>query len=138
MSGRRGDRASNEGHAAIRNDGRSAERRRRFARGHSSELRAALALMLKGYRILARRHRTPLGEIDIIARRGRRLAFVEVKARRSFADCEAAITRQAANRIRRAAELWLARQPGPPDCDIGFDVVFVVPGRWPRHIANGL
>lgn len=113
-------------------------RRRRHARGRSSEWLAALLLLTKGYRILARRYKTPLGEIDIVARRGRRLAFVEVKARRTFAECEAAIAPQAARRIRRAAELWLARRPAEQERDIAFDVVFVVPRRWPRHIENGL
>lgn len=113
-------------------------RRRRQRRGRSSEWLAALLLVAKGYRVLARRYRTELGEIDIVARRGRRLAFVEVKARPTLADCEAAIAPQAARRIRRAAELWLARHPADRECDIGFDVVFIVPRRWPRHIENGL
>lgn len=113
-------------------------RQQRQRKGRSSEWRAALLLLVKGYRILSRRHKTPLGEIDIVAKRGRRLAFVEVKARRTFADCEAAIAPQAARRIRRAAELWLATHPALQDCDIGFDVVFLVPRRWPRHIENGL
>lgn len=113
-------------------------RRRRHRRGRRSEWFAALLLMAKGYRILARRHRTPLGEIDIVARRGRRLAIVEVKARRTFEECEAAVPRRSAERIRRATDLWLARHPAHQDCDIGFDLVFVVPRRLPRHIENGL
>lgn len=124
--------------AEVDRDADRARRRRRHARGRSSEWRAALLLIVKGYRILARRHRTPLGEIDIVARRGRRLAFVEVKARPTFEACEAAIVPQSARRIRRAAELWLARYPAHQQCDIGFDVVFVVPRRLPRHIENGL
>lgn len=99
---------------------------------------AAALLIAKGYRILARRLRTPLGEIDIVAVRGRRIAFVEVKARRTLADCEAAIAPSLGPRIRRAAALWLARNARYQNCEQGYDVVFVVPWRLPRHIPNGL
>ena len=116
----------------------TAARRERQRRGRRSEWIAALLLMAKGYRLLARRHKTPLGEIDLIACRGRRLAFVEVKARRSIDDCQAAITPRAAERIRRAAVLWLARQPRYHEYEQGFDVVFIVPRSLPRHIENGM
>ena len=99
---------------------------------------AALMLRAKGYRIIARRSKSRLGEIDIIAVRGGRIAFVEVKARQSFEDCEIAITPALRSRVRRAAELWLARNARYQQHEQGYDVVFVVPWRWPRHIANGL
>lgn len=94
--------------------------------------------MLKGYRILTRREKTPAGEIDLIVVRGRRLAFVEVKARRTLEEAQDAVTSQQRRRIEDAADLWLARRPRYHDFEIGFDVVFVVPGHWPQHVANGL
>lgn len=124
--------------APPRADARRKERQTRFRRGRLSELIAAAVLIARGYRILARRLKTPSGEIDIVARRGRRIAFIEVKRRQTLADAEAAITPRQAKRIRRAADLWLARHQRYQAYDIGFDVMFLVPGRWPRHIENGL
>ncbi len=112
------------------------ERRQRLKRGFAAEAMAAVLLMAKGYRILARRHRTPYGEIDIIAVRGKRLAFVEVKRRGSIAEAEAALTGGQARRIGDAAEHWIARRPRYQSHEIGLDAVLVVPGRWPRHMAN--
>lgn len=117
------------------------ERRRRLRTGLTAELLAAGLLMLKGYRILARRHRTPFGEIDIIAvRRGRsgRLAFVEVKRRGQMADAEAALTPRQGSRIARAADHWLQRRPSYREREVGLDAVLVVPGRAPRHLMNVL
>ena len=116
----------------------SPERRARYRRGHAAERWAAVLLKARGYRILARRYETPLGEIDLIAVRGKRVAFVEVKARRTIADCEAAITPSLRSRIRRAASLWLGRNSPYHDHDQGYDIVFVVPWRLPRHIPNSL
>jgi putative endonuclease len=115
-----------------------AERRERLRRGRVSEAIAAGVLMAKGYRIVGRRVKTPAGEIDIIAVRAKRLAFVEVKRRRTREDAEASITKKQASRVRRAANLWLARHPSFHEHEFGFDVVFLVPRQWPRHIANGL
>jgi putative endonuclease len=115
----------------MRNAPASPERIGRYRRGRASEWLAAAALLVKGYRILARRARTPHGEIDLIAVRGRRLAFVEVKRRATRAEAEAAITPQQAARIARAAEFWVSRNPGLRDHERGLDVVFVVPSRWP-------
>lgn len=114
------------------------ERRRRYRLGLAAETVAAAWLMLRGWRILARRHKTPAGEIDIVAVRGRRLAFIEVKRRRTAEDAEASIGPKQRQRIRRAADLWLARHQHYLDREIGFDVVFLLPRRWPRHIENGL
>jgi putative endonuclease len=121
-----------------RGDTGSRERRQRYRRGHAAELRAAVLLRAKGYRILARRLESPLGEIDLVAVRGRRIAFVEVKARRTIAECEAAISQATRTRVRRAAGLWLGRNPRYQEHEQGFDVVFVIPWRWPWHIPNGL
>lgn len=114
------------------------ERRARLRRGRVSEAITAGVLLAKGYRIIGRRVKTPAGEIDIIAVRAKRLAFIEVKRRLTREDAEAAITKKQASRIRRAANLWLARHPRYHEHEFGFDVVFLVPRQWPRHIANGL
>jgi putative endonuclease len=112
------------------------ERIAAFRRGLSAESRAALLLIAKAYRIVARRWKTPLGEVDIVARRGRTLAFVEVKARSTFDDAIEAVTERSRRRIIAAAELWLARHPGDAGSDIRFDVIMVVPGKLPRHLPN--
>jgi putative endonuclease len=119
-------------------DGDTQERRRRHRRGHLSEWVAAGFLAAKGYRILARRWKTPGGEIDLIALRGRRLAFVEVKYRLTLADAEAAITPRQRRRIRHGASLWLARHPAYQSHEIGFDLLFLLRRRWPMHIRDGL
>ena len=116
--------------------GGKTERRARLRRGTVGELVAAALLMAKGYRILARRHRTPHGEIDIIAVRGKRLAFVEVKRRGSIAEAEAALTGGQARRIGDAAEHWVAARPRYREHEMGLDAVLVVPGHWPRHLPN--
>jgi putative endonuclease len=114
------------------------ERRRRYRRGHLSEWFAAAYLTAKGYRILARRWKAPGGEIDLIAKRGRRIAFVEVKSRLTLADAEASITPRQRRRVRCGADLWLARHPSYQAHEIGFDLLFLLRGRWPMHIRNGL
>ena len=107
------------------------ERVAAFKFGLSAESRAAMFLIAKGYRIAARRWKTPFGEIDIIARRRHALVFVEVKARERVDDAAEAVTERAKRRILAAAELWLdARR------NISFDVMLVAPGKMPRHIAN--
>ncbi|MGH6816919.1 MAG: YraN family protein [Hyphomicrobiaceae bacterium] len=120
--------------------GKSIAARRRAAerRGRTSEIVAALVLMAKGYRILARRHRTPLGEIDLIAVRGRRLAFVEVKLRATIDDAHASIGDRQAERIANAAEQWVWRHPRYRDYEIGLDAILLAPGCWPRHEPNAL
>jgi len=111
-----------------------AQRRIAFRFGLSAESRAAALLIAKGYRILARRFRTPLGEIDIVARRRGVLVFVEVKARDSFDTAAEAIGKRQQSRIISAAQLWLAGHPEDAMRDMPFDVVLVVPGRVPRHL----
>jgi len=111
-------------------------RRKAYRRGHRGEWLAALALMLKGYRILARRHRTKLGEIDLIARRGDLVLFVEVKARRTLKEAMDAIAHGSERRIEGAADLWLSRQPDYGRLSMRFDMVAVLPWRWPVHVEN--
>jgi putative endonuclease len=115
-------------------DSAEAQRRIAFRFGLSAESRAAAYLVAKGYRILARRFRTSLGEIDIVAMRRGVLVFVEVKARDSFDAAAEAIGKRQHNRIIAAAQLWLAAHPEDAMRDMRFDVVLVVPGRLPRHL----
>ena len=103
--------------------------------GRRSETLAAWFLRLKGYRILASRFKTPMGEIDLVARHFGTLVFVEVKARRSGSLDDAWI---AVNdrRITRAADYFLARQPRYAQSDLRYDVIFLAPMAWPRHVVN--
>lgn len=112
------------------------ERVAAFRLGLSAESRAAMLLIAKGYRIAARRWKTPLGEVDIVARRRRALVFVEVKAREHADGAAEAVTERGKRRIVAAAELWLAHHPGDAQREIRFDVILVAPGSMPRHIAN--
>jgi putative endonuclease len=112
------------------------ERRRAEALGLSAETVAAWFLRLRAHRILDRRFRSHCGEIDIVARRGRTLVFVEVKARASFEAALDAVTPRSRARILAAADLWVARRPRYADFDRRFDVVLVRPWRLPRHLAD--
>jgi len=110
------------------------ERQVAFAFGLSAESRAAAFLIAKGYRIVARRWRSPVGEIDIVARRRGTLVFVEVKARERLDDAAEAVIVRQQRRIIAAAEAWLAAHPEDANRDIRFDVVLVAPKSLPRHI----
>jgi putative endonuclease len=114
------------------------ERRRRLGRGRFGELVAVVLLTAKGYRILAWRHVTPYGEVDIIAARRNRIAFVEVKRRMTRDDAEAALTPAQGDRIGRAADYWLSKHPHYLQRDVGLDAVLVTARGWPRHIPNAL
>ena len=102
--------------------------------GLSAESRAAAFLIAKGYRIVARRWKSPVGEIDIIARRRSLLVFVEVKARERLDDAAEAVIARQQRRIVAAAEAWLATHPDDINSDMRFDVVLVAPKSIPRHI----
>jgi putative endonuclease len=117
-------------------DSERQRRRKAWRRGHLSEYWAAVFLVLKGYRILAIRYRTALGEIDIVARKGDLAVFIEVKARRDERMAIDAVSYSAQNRIRAAADLWLARQPDYARLSQRYDIVAVLPGRWPRHFPD--
>ncbi len=113
-----------------------AARRQAFRRGHAAEFLCLWHLRLRGYRILARRFRVPSGEIDLIARRGRVLAAIEVKARPSLAAAGEAISSHQRRRIARALEHFLARHPELARLTPRFDVMLVTPRRLPRHLAD--
>ena len=92
-------------------------------------------MRLKGWRIVGRRLRTPAGEVDLVARRGGMLAFVEVKARATGADLDLAIDERRLARVAAAAEMLFYDLAEPGD-DMRIDVILLAPGRPPRHLAN--
>lgn len=106
-----------------------------FSTGLSAESRAAAYLIAKGHRILARRFRSALGEIDIVAFRRNTVLFVEVKARHREDDAAYAVTPRQRQRIAAAAELWLANNPKYAQHDLRFDAILVTPGRLPQHLT---
>lgn len=110
------------------------ERVAAFRTGLSAESRAAALLMAKGYRILAKRFRTPHGEIDIVARKRSLLAFVEVKARASLDDAAYAVTPRQQQRIIDAAQAWLMAHPEHAEFELRFDAILIAPKSLPRHL----
>jgi putative endonuclease len=111
------------------------ERRDRERSGRRAETLACWWLRLKGWRILARRVKTPLGEVDVIARRGRTVAFVEVKARSSEREAALALDEYRLRRVAAAAGALAHRYAREGDVT-RIDAMFVVPKRWPRHMEN--
>ncbi|SHG35006.1 YraN family protein [Bradyrhizobium erythrophlei] len=112
----------------------SPERVAAFRTGLSAEARAAAFLMAKGYRILAKRFRTPYGEIDIVARRRNLVAFVEVKARASLDEAAFAVTPRQQARIIEAAQAWLMAHPEHAEYELRFDAMLIAPRHLPRHL----
>ena len=104
-------------------------------RGRGAETLACWYLRLRGWRILARRARVPGGEVDIVARRGRVLAFIEVKARASEEAAATSLDTWRLRRVAAAAERLAPRYMRATD-DVRIDALFVVPGHWPRHLAD--
>jgi putative endonuclease len=111
------------------------ERVAAFRTGLSAETRAVAYLMAKGYRILARRFRSPYGEIDVVAQRRNLIAFVEVKARASLDDAAWAVTARQQQRIINAAQAWLMAHPEHAEFDLRFDAMLIAPRRLPRHLV---
>lgn len=114
----------------------TATRRRAEARGRRAETIAALWLMAKGYRIIARRYRSPLGELDLVARRGKVLAFVEVKQRAHADDALIAVGPKQQQRLVRAAAAYRARHRVFAELQPRFDLMVITPGRWPEHLRG--
>ena len=112
----------------------SPERVAAFRTGLSAESRAAAYLMAKGYRILAKRFRTPYGEIDLVAKKRNLLAFVEVKARGSLDEAAYAVTPRQQQRIIDAAQGWLMAHPEHAEFELRFDAILIAPRRLPRHL----
>lgn len=111
------------------------KRRRAERGGRRAESLAAWWLRLRGWRILARRVRTPVGEIDLIARRGRITAFIEVKARATDEDSALALDDYRLRRVIAAAEALAHRYARSGD-ELRIDALFIVPWRLPRHVRN--
>ena len=110
-------------------------KRRAERGGRRAETIAAWWLRLKGWTILGRRIRTPVGEIDLVARRDRIVAFVEVKARATEAAAGFALDEHRLRRVAAAAGA-IAHLYARPGDDIRIDAMFIVPRRLPRHLAN--
>jgi putative endonuclease len=111
-------------------------RRRAHFWGLQAETLAALWLQAQLYRVIARNYRIQGGEIDIIARRGRTIVFVEVKARADLEAAAHALTRRKEKRVARAANRWIAAHPWAAGCSWRADAVLIAPRRLPRHIEN--
>lgn len=105
------------------------------ARGRRAERRAAWWLRLHGWRIVGRRLRVPVGEVDLVARRGRTIAFVEVKWRDRVEDLDHAIDEYRLRRVAAAAEMLSPRFARATD-SIRIDVMLLAPGRLPRHLVH--
>lgn len=118
----------------------ASERRASEQRGRRAENICVAILRLTGWRILARRltakRGTGLGEVDIVARRGATLAFIEVKARTDFDTAAESVTAMQRNRIARAAAAFLQQRPELANCNVRFDVMAFGRGWWPRHIVD--
>jgi len=108
--------------------------------GHSkgllAELKAKSFLRFRGFSILAERFKTPLGEIDLIAKKGNLVVFVEVKLRKTRDAAAEAIHAKNQSRVRSAAELYLQQHPEYNECDMRFDALVMTPGAWPQHIPD--
>jgi putative endonuclease len=113
-------------------------RRRNERFGRLAEAVAAFLLIAKGYRILQRRFRVRMGEVDLIAVRGRRLVFVEVKARRTARDVDEALAWRQAERMAAAANAFLATRPRYTDHIVGHDAILVSLDRWPIHLRDAM
>ena len=107
-----------------------------FRRGRWAERLALALLWLKGYRLLGRNLRTPFGEIDLLARRGRVLAVIEVKARPDLATARAAISPHQQARLLNALAWLVSRRDDFKDLQPRCDALLIAPGTWPRHLVN--
>jgi len=114
---------------------KNAKKTAAFRLGVSAETRAAIYLAAKGYRTIARRWKTPVGEIDLVVKRGKQIVFVEVKARKGLDEAAESVLLRQRRRIVAAAEAWLAAHPEHAGYDMRFDAVLVSPGRMPQHIV---
>ncbi len=115
-------------------EARARSAKRSGVAGRRAEWLAILYLLAKGYRPLARRFGGKGGEIDLIMRRGRTVAFVEVKIRGRLDDALVAITPDKRRLVEARIRHWLARNPWAMDRDLRADAVFLAPWRWPRHV----
>lgn len=115
---------------------RSARGRKANKQGHRAETLCKLLLRLKGYKIIATRYKTHQGEIDIVATRGKVLAFIEVKSRPNILAAHEAVSMQQQERLCRTGALFHAHNRGYSHYIMRFDIMLILPWRWPRHIKN--
>lgn len=111
------------------------KRQRAERGGRRAEAIAALWLQLKGWRVLARRARTPVGEVDLVVKRGRTIAFVEVKARASEEEIARSLDDYRLRRVAAAAQALAPRFARNGE-DMRIDAIFILPRRLPRHLAD--
>lgn len=111
-------------------------RRKAQSLGLSAEWRAAWTLRMTGWRVLKQRYKTKVGEIDLIAKKGKTVAFIEVKARRTREAAMSAVTSKSQRRIVSAAKVFVAEHPKAGFFTLRFDVIIVRPWRWPERIVD--
>jgi putative endonuclease len=107
-----------------------------YIKGFVAELLAVIYLFFKGYRVLTTRYKTPVGEIDIVAKKNGYLVFIEVKYRPSFEIGISVISSKAKKRIIRASEYYIMKEKSPYDSNIRFDAIIISPPFSIRHIVN--
>lgn len=106
------------------------------AKGYWGELCACIVLICKGFSIVARRYKTKCGEIDIIAKKGDLLIFVEVKARKDDEKCFIAITPKQMKRVQNASQIFLGKHPQYANFFTRYDVILVADWSIPLHVEN--
>lgn len=111
-------------------------RQKAESRGRRAETLAALFLQIKFYAILDRRVRYSSGEIDLIAKRGQTLAFIEVKQRQTIEQCQSAVPLRSWQRISTAAEMWVTRRPQLSHLDWRYDLIAITPKVFPKHLRD--
>lgn len=104
--------------------------------GRWAEHGAEAILWLSGWQVLARRARTPLGEIDLIARKGQRLAFIEVKYRAQLDTALGAVSPAQTIRLIKAGAFWRAKRSAYSGLDVQYDLIALAPWRWPKRIEH--
>ena len=112
------------------------KKKKAYARGHQGETLAALYLVMKGYRVLEKRYKTPVGEIDLITQRGDDIVFIEVKARPDFATAAESVTPRQKKRITRAAQYYMASRPEIAENPMRFDVIVYMPPFGLHHLED--
>jgi putative endonuclease len=120
----------------VTNSAAKSRKIKAYRTGLEAEDHAAAMLAERGYSVLARRFRSPAGEIDLVATNGAHLSFVEVKARRTIADAAWSVTPRQQRRITEAAGYWLQSFPEYNDRDITFDAILVAPRQLPEYISD--
>lgn len=115
---------------------REQQKQTTYKKGLHAESIAAFYIFLKGYWIVARRFKTKSGEIDLIARRGKTILIIEVKARKDLMSGHEAVNLTSQRRINAAADIWLAQQKDAASLSLRFDVIIIRPWRLPTHIKN--